>query len=178
MYGTLKLNGKRKLEDSEIDKILTDIDLLDKKNYVAGKLSGVQKRKLCIGIAFVAGSKVILLDEPTSGMDTYARRFLWEMIKKYKKDRIIILCTHYMDEADFLGDRFGIIGEGRLKTCESSLFLKKRFGISYDLTVVKETNETSTSKVVDLVKSKVPAADMLANISMKIKFRLPNDQSA
>jgi ATP-binding cassette subfamily A (ABC1) protein 3 len=114
------------VSDQEIEQILTDIDLIDKKDFVAGRLSGGQKRKLCVGIAFIGGSKVILLDEPTSGMDTYARRHLWEMVKRYKKDRIIILCTHYMDEADFLGDRFGIMGEGRLITCGSSLFLKKR----------------------------------------------------
>lgn len=178
LYGNLKLNGKGKLSEAEIDQVLNDIDLLDKKSYKAGKLSGGQKRKLCIGIAFIGGSKVILLDEPTSGMDTYARRFLWEMIKKYKKDRIIILCTHYMDEADFLGDRFGIMGEGRLITCGSSLFLKKRFGVGYDLTVVKESIDTSTDKITELVKSKVPSAEFLANISMEIKFRLPNDQSA
>jgi ATP-binding cassette subfamily A (ABC1) protein 3 len=137
LYATLKMGGDKEPDEKEINQILTDIDLYDKKDYVAGRLSGGQKRKLCIGIAFIGGSKVILLDEPTSGMDTYARRFLWEMIKKYKKDRIIILCTHYMDEADFLGDRFGIMGEGRLVTCGSSLFLKKRFGVGYDLTVVK-----------------------------------------
>jgi ATP-binding cassette subfamily A (ABC1) protein 3 len=177
LYGNLKLNGRGSVSDEEINQILKDIDLFDKKSYVAGKLSGGQKRKLCIGIAFIGGSKVILLDEPTSGMDTYARRFLWEMIKKYKKDRIIILCTHYMDEADFLGDRFGIMGEGRLITCGSSLFLKKRFGVGYDLTVVKESIQTSTEKIVELVKKKVPASEMLANISMEIKFRLPNEQS-
>jgi ATP-binding cassette subfamily A (ABC1) protein 3 len=51
----------------------------------------------------------VLLDEPTSGMDLSARRGLWEMLKTYKKDRIIILTTHYMDEADVLGDRIGIM---------------------------------------------------------------------
>jgi ATP-binding cassette subfamily A (ABC1) protein 3 len=50
-----------------------------------------------------------MLDEPTSGLDTYARRHLWNLIKKFKKDRIIILTTHNMDEAEFLGDRIGVM---------------------------------------------------------------------
>lgn len=178
LYGNLKTSGKSKLTEAEIDQVLTDIDLIDKKHFPAGRLSGGQKRKLCIGIAFIGGSKVILLDEPTSGMDTYARRFLWEMIKKYKKDRIIILCTHYMDEADFLGDRFGIMGEGKLITCGSSLFLKKKFGVGYDLTVVKQNNQTSSDAIEGLVKKMVPNSEKTGDISMEIKFRLPTDQSA
>jgi ATP-binding cassette subfamily A (ABC1) protein 3 len=53
-----------------------------------------------------------MLDEPTSGMDLGARRSLWDLLKKYKRDRIIILTTHYMDEADVLGDRIGIMAKG------------------------------------------------------------------
>ena len=63
-----------------------------------------------MGIAFIGDSKLILLDEPTSGMDTSARRYVWDMLKNFKNDRIIILTTHFMDEADFLGDRIGIMG--------------------------------------------------------------------
>ena len=60
------------------------------------------------------------MDEPTSGMDPHNRRAIWEMLKKYKNNRIIILCTHFMDEADILGDRIAIMGKGRLITCGSS----------------------------------------------------------
>lgn len=101
-------------------------------------MSGGQKRKLCVALAFIGGSKVILLDEPTSGMDTYARRLLWEMIKKYKENRLIILTTHNMDEADYLGDRIGIMSDGEMIVCGSSLFLKKKYGAGYELTIVKK----------------------------------------
>jgi ATP-binding cassette subfamily A (ABC1) protein 3 len=63
-------------------------------------------------MAFIGDSKLILLDEPTSGMDTSARRFVWEMLKNMKNDRIVILTTHFMDEAEFLGDRIAIMAEG------------------------------------------------------------------
>lgn len=67
--------------EEEIKTILKDIDLWDKKDNLSKELSGGQKRKLCVALAFISGSKVILLDEPTSGMDTFARRHLWEMLK-------------------------------------------------------------------------------------------------
>ena len=80
---------------------------------------------------------MVILDEPTSGMDTTSRRKLWDMLKKNKKDRIVILTTHYMDEADILGDRIGIMEEGQLACTGSSLFLKNRFGIGYNLVIAK-----------------------------------------
>lgn len=60
----------------------------------------------------IGNSQIVLLDEPTSGMDTSARRRLWDMLKKNKQGKIIILTTHYMDEADILGDRIAIMAEG------------------------------------------------------------------
>ena len=56
----------------------------------------------------------MFLDEPSSGMDATARREMWDMLKKYKDDRIIILTTHYMEEADSLGDRIGIMSHGKM----------------------------------------------------------------
>ena len=76
---------------------------------MAKNLSGGNRRKLSVALALVTDSKLVLLDEPTSGMDLNARRRLWDMLKDYKKDRIIILTTHNMDEADLLGDRVGIM---------------------------------------------------------------------
>lgn len=67
---------------------------------------------MSIAIAFIGGSKLVYLDEPTSGCDTSVRRKIWDMLRKYKNDRIIVLTTHFMDEADYLGDRISIIGAG------------------------------------------------------------------
>lgn len=67
---------------------------------------------MCVANAFIGGSKVIIMDEPTSGMDAHARRFLWDTIKKYKQDRIILITTHNMAEADYLGDRIAIMSDG------------------------------------------------------------------
>lgn len=76
-----------------------------------------------------------MLDEPTSGMDLTARRELWNMLKEEKEGRVMVLTTHFMDEADILGDRIGIMANGTLLCCGSSLFLKNKFGVGYRLNI-------------------------------------------
>lgn len=117
--------------------MMKDVDVWVHRNTLAKDLSGGNKRKLSVALALVADSKLVLLDEPTSGMDLTARRRLWDMLKDYKQDRIVILTTHNMDEADLLGDRIGIMSAGRLVCLGSSLFLKNKFGYGYKLTMKK-----------------------------------------
>lgn len=98
----------------EIDALINDCGLSIDQHKASKTLSGGNKRKTSVCIALCGGSKLVMLDEPTSGMDLGARRNLWDMLKQYKKDKIIVLTTHYMDEADVLGDRIGIMVQGRL----------------------------------------------------------------
>lgn len=102
----------KKAKKEEIKKMLVDVDVVAGKDTIAKNLSGGNRRKLSVAIALIGGSKLVLLDEPTAGMDLSARRKLWNMLKNYKNNRIIILTTHYMDEADILGDRIGIMTGG------------------------------------------------------------------
>ena len=99
----------------EIDTFVKDLDLEPKRRSLAGTLSGGQKRALSVGIAFCGGSKVVVLDEPTSGMDPFKRRHTWDILLRYKSSRTILLTTHFMDEADLLCDRIAILAEGRLR---------------------------------------------------------------
>jgi len=124
--------------NEEVIKMISDLNLKEKTNELTKNLSGGQKRRLSTGIAFIGNSKFIVLDEPTSGMDTSARRYIWEILKNLKNDRIILLTTHFMDEADYLGDRIAIMGNGKLKTIGSSVYLKNKFGVGYNLTIVKK----------------------------------------
>ena len=75
-------------------------------------------------IIATGGSRTVVLDEPTAGVDPYSRRSIWDLLTKYKSGRTILLTTHFMDEADLLGDRIAIINNGRLVTVGSSLFLR------------------------------------------------------
>lgn len=65
------------------------------------------------------------------------------MLRAYKKDKIILLTTHYMDEADILGDRIGIMTQGKMTCLGSSMFLKNRFGVGYVMTIVKKKGEAN-----------------------------------
>lgn len=131
----------RSVKNEEIQKMLLDVELLQCKDTLAENLSGGSRRKLSVAIAMIGGSKLILLDEPTAGLDLSARRKLWNMLKNYKHNRIILLTTHYMDEADILGDRIGIMTNGQLICLGSSLFLKNRFGVGYNLTMLNKSKE-------------------------------------
>ena len=111
----------------EINDLINRIELAPKKNALCKTLSGGQKRKLCIALALIGGSQIILLDEPTSGMDVMARRALWEFLKNYKTNKIILLTTHFLDEAEYLGDRIGIMTDGHFLCSGTSSFLKSKY---------------------------------------------------
>lgn len=150
LYTVFKGVKPKDCED-EINQMLSDLELLEQRDRVVKDLSGGQRRKLSVAIAFVGGSKFILLDEPSSGLDTAARRKLWDMLKNSKHGRVILLTTHYMDEADFLGDRIAIMGEGKIKCLGSSMFLKQKFGVGYILTVNKENNHDPSEPIVKVI---------------------------
>ncbi|GLD53697.1 ATP-binding cassette sub-family A member 1-like isoform X1, partial [Lates japonicus] len=138
----------------EMDQMIKDVGLPHKRKDLAKNLSGGMQRKLSVAIAFVGGSKIVILDEPTAGVDPYARRGIWELLLKYKQGRTIILSTHHMDEADILGDRIAIISHGKMRCCGSSLFLKKCFGSGYYLTLVRDGAEKMTAQRNGIIHSK------------------------
>ncbi|XP_072500142.1 retinal-specific phospholipid-transporting ATPase ABCA4 isoform X1 [Notamacropus eugenii] len=137
LYAQLK--GKsRKEAQLEMETMLEDTGLHHKRNEEAQNLSGGMQRKLSVAIAFVGDAKVIVLDEPTSGVDPYSRRSIWDLLLKYRSGRTIIMSTHHMDEADLLGDRIAIISQGRLYCSGTPLFLKNCFGTGFYLTLVRK----------------------------------------
>ena len=109
--------------------MMKTLNLKNKASSLAENLSGGMKRKLSVGIALIGDSRVVILDEPTSGMDPEARRQIWDILQKARQGRTMLLTTHFMDEADYLGDRIAIMAKGRLVCSGSSLFLKKRYGV-------------------------------------------------
>ena len=97
------------------------------------------------------------------------------MLKQYRNDRIVILTTHFMDEADFLGDRIAIMGSGKLICCGSSEFLKERFGVGYNLTIVKSDNNVDSNKLIEFIKSIIPSSNVLSNVSSEIAIQLRSE---
>lgn len=199
--GLYARQSKEECEKSVMTAI-EDVALMEKRHSFAKDLSGGMKRKLSVAIAFCGGSEVIFLDEPTSGMDPFSRRFTWNVIRQYRENRCIILTTHFMDEADLLGDRIAIMAQGRLCCVGSSLFLKKHYGVGYQLTIIKkptqennmlaeEEKEEAADGLVkygtasgldatleDIVKGAVPSAALLSNVGTEMSFQLPISESA
>ncbi|XP_050094334.1 phospholipid-transporting ATPase ABCA1-like isoform X1 [Anopheles aquasalis] len=158
----------------EIDKYVNLLELTDKRNAQSHTLSGGMKRKLGVGIALCGGSKVVLLDEPTSGMDPSARRALWDLIQREKVGRTVILSTHFMDEADVLGDRIAIMAEGTLRAIGSPFFLKKTLGAGYRLICVKEAN-CDKQRVLSMLRKYIPDVRVETDIGTELSFVLRED---
>ncbi|OQR92260.1 ATP-binding Cassette (ABC) Superfamily [Achlya hypogyna] len=179
-YGSVKGYTGKELRDTVTEKI-KEVGLTEKRHVFSAALSGGMKRKLSIAIALLGDSRLVFLDEPTSGMDPYSRRSTWELILNNRMNRVIVLTTHFMDEADILGDRIAIMAEGQVKCCGSSLFLKSRFGAGYNLTIVKEAavqgEEDKTHALTAFIHEHVPSAKVLSNVGSEIGFQLPIDSS-
>eukprot|EP00051_Salpingoeca_urceolata_P027249 m.480607 g.480607 ORF g.480607 m.480607 type:complete len:1709 (+) comp21902_c0_seq1:465-5591(+) len=160
-----------------VDDMIVDLQLEDKRHAKSATLSGGMKRKLCVGIALVGGSGIVILDEPTSGMDPSARRATWDLIVKHKRGRAVLLSTHFMDEADLLGDRIAIMSEGRVRCCGTSLFLKGKYGIGYHMTVVKSP-QCDVAAVTALLAKHVPNVQLSGNVGLELTYILPRENSS
>lgn len=174
-FGRLKgISGKE--IGLEIEQMQESIKLSDKTNAQTRYLSGGMKRKLSLGLALIGKSKVVMLDEPTSGMDPSARRFTWDLLQRYRSGRTILLTTHFMDEADVLGDRIAIMAEGKVQCCGSSLFLKNRYGVGYHIVMVKQA-ECSVRRITELIKQYVPNSKLESNAGAELSYILPRESS-
>ncbi|KAI6201512.1 hypothetical protein M3Y96_00850100 [Aphelenchoides besseyi] len=148
----------RTWDSDEAMNLLDQLQLASKKDAYAGNLSGGQQRKLSLAIALIGGSEIVIIDEPTSGMDVGARHNTWTLLQKEKKTRTILLSTHFMEEADLLGDKIAILSHGELQCSGSSMFLKKKYGAGYHLIIVYQSNdaemlETMNKRTHELLRS-------------------------
>ena len=125
IYGLNKDNRKKRAAE-----VLKLVDLEGKKDVLVKNYSGGMKRRLEIARGLMHYPTVLFLDEPTLGLDTQTRRAIWEYIKKMNKEEktTIFLTTHYMDEADYLCDRVGIIDHGKILVIDSTTSLKNAVG--------------------------------------------------
>ena len=105
-------------------QLLETMGLADRAKDQVRKFSGGMKRRLNIMMALIHNPQILFLDEPTLGLDPQARRAIWEYIIRLKGEKTILLTTHYMDEADFLADRIGIMNEGKIVALGTSTELK------------------------------------------------------
>lgn len=121
IYG---FRGKR--VKKKVAEIIGKFDLEEIENSKAKTLSGGWQRRLSIAMALISEPKILFLDEPTLGLDVLARRELWEQIEKLKGNTTIILTTHYLEEAESLSDRIGIMNKGVLSSVGTASELIER----------------------------------------------------
>eukprot|EP01138_Halocafeteria_seosinensis_P007062 gb/GECG01007221.1/.p1 GENE.gb/GECG01007221.1/~~gb/GECG01007221.1/.p1 ORF type:complete len:1912 (+),score=224.19 gb/GECG01007221.1/:1-5736(+) len=164
--------------DAAVGDIIKEVGLTEKVRVKSKQLSGGQKRKLSVAIALIGNSKVVMLDEPTSGMDPYSRRSTWDIIQNARRDRIVLMTTHFMDEADILGDRISIMANGKLKCCGSGMFLKHKYGVGYLLTAVKKSGKDGQKKMINMIRQNIPDAEIQSEVGTELSVRLPMHASS
>ena len=132
VYENLFIYGKlHKVKDLKvkIKNLLEMMGLWERKDTLVSKLSGGMQRRLLLARALLSDPKVLFLDEPSIGLDPQIRRHLWEIIKKAKAEgKTIFLTTHYIEEAEALCDRVGILSKGKLIALGAPSELKKSVG--------------------------------------------------
>ena len=134
-YGLIKGAKKDKIK-SIIYALMEEMNLIQFKDKESGKLSGGNKRKLSVAIAIICNPPIILLDEPSTGMDPEARRYMWGVIHRMslnRKKSTIIMTTHSMEEAETLCKRIGIMVDGQFKCLATSDEIKEKYGYGYEI---------------------------------------------
>ncbi|NP_001414620.1 ATP-binding cassette sub-family A member 12 [Rattus norvegicus] len=181
LYGSIKVpHWTKKQLHEEVKRTLKDTGLYSHRHKRVGTLSGGMKRKLSISIALIGGSRVVILDEPSTGVDPCSRRSIWDVISKNKTARTIILSTHHLDEAEVLSDRIAFLEQGGLRCCGSPFYLKEAFGDGYHLTLTKkkspnlDTNAIcDTVAVTAMIQSHLPEAYLKEDIGGELVYVLP-----
>jgi ABC-2 type transport system ATP-binding protein len=173
LFGKLKgLAGK----DARIQTgaLLDDLDLSGKAKAKVGELSGGQRRRVLIGLALLGNPPLLILDEPTTGLDPESRRTVWNLLKKViAGGTTVILSTHYIEEAEQLSRRAAFINAGRIVACGTLPELRSRFPHRYRMSYTGESAAEQTHffetfrEVEDFIKAAEPAEYQIATSSLE-----------
>jgi ABC-2 type transport system ATP-binding protein len=124
---------------AHVEKVLKDLSLWDKKDNKIATLSGGMKRRVLIAKALAHEPTILFLDEPTAGVDVELRRDMWEMVRRLRESGVtIILTTHYIEEAEEMADRIGVINNGEIILVEEKHALMRKLGQTRVTIVLKE----------------------------------------
>ena len=156
--------------------VLTALDMAEHADKKVKELSGGNKRKLSVGIALLADSRVIFLDEPSCGVDPATRQAMWTAIGRSTSGRVVILTTHSMEEADVLAQRIGIMCNGRLHALGSPQALKDKHGAHYTLDI--KATEGAGAGVADFVSRTYPTAETVERHGDALSFSIPRETAA
>ncbi|KJH43307.1 ABC transporter, ATP-binding protein [Dictyocaulus viviparus] len=161
--------------------VLQNIGMLDHANKLVRYYSGGQRRKISIGLAILAPTPIIILDEPTAGIDPKARRDIWEVLSMVRDNSqtSLLLSSHSMDECEALCSRIAVLHKGRMIAIGTSQQLKTKFGNSYTITMVAPKLEYRAT-VIEGVKRAFPNAVFRTpkeSLSLTLKWQIPKSKS-
>jgi len=171
-WENLALIGKiHGLSSNEVNRrskeLLETMGLMERSKDQVRKFSGGMKRRLSIAMSLVHDPELLFLDEPTLGLDPQARRTIWEYIAQLKGKKTILLTTHYMEEADSLSDRVGIINEGKVVALGTSQELKTT---TFEMRSMVVSAENLTAEVMEDLRNKYSRVEEV-NGELKISHK-------
>lgn len=200
MFAQIKGVPRRELNE-EIKRVLHKVHLTDAAKQAAGGYSGGMKRRLSIALAGIGGPRIIMLDEPSTGIDPLNRRRIWNLIRELKRDRIVVLTTHLMQEADWyvdcfvlfvgtlfhcvltlcrvpficsLGDQIAVLDNGSIQAQGTPLNLKTEYGAGYSLSIV--TDAGNVERVKALARQAMPNVDLVNEAAGSLAFGVHVDE--
>jgi len=162
-----------------VTQTIDQMELTPYKNKLAMQLSGGMKRKLCVAIALIGDPQVVMLDEPSAGLDPVSRRNLWDVLIKTMARRSVVLTTHSMEEAEALCTRIGIMVKGQIRALGTPQHLKNKFGSGYEIIIKLDPaagpidDPDRVKEVTDFVLSLFNDAAMLSNNGGLLTYRVP-----
>ncbi|KAI1312365.1 hypothetical protein F5Y03DRAFT_390713 [Xylaria venustula] len=170
IWASLKGGGESR---ESLDQLIEQCDLTKKKNNLAASLSGGTKRKLQLACMLVGGSSVCFADEITSGLDPLSRRVIWEVIKRERARRTMVLTTHFLDESEVLSDHIVIVTLGKMKCQGTPAELKTKFGGGYRVHIPKTEDISGISYPVserhDRYICRTPDSSSAARVLAELK---------
>jgi ABC-type multidrug transport system ATPase subunit len=161
-----------------VDGTIDQLELTPHRHKLSMRLSGGMKRKLCVAIALIGDPDLVLLDEPSAGLDPVSRRNLWSVILRTMSHRAVILTTHSMEEAEALCKRIGIMVQGQLRALGTKQHLKNKFGSGFELQVklmVKDF-EKQLEELGGFVRGMFPSATMISENGGLITYQIPREE--
>ncbi|KNC48636.1 ABC transporter [Thecamonas trahens ATCC 50062] len=166
----------RTQERGHVDDILQQMGLKTCELKWASVISAGMRRRLSIAIALIGSPRLLVLDEPTTGLDVMARRMIWDILLRAREGRSILLTTHSMEEARVLASRIAIVISGSLRCIGTHEELKARFGSEYRLEVALAGGHQHVARMQAFIESVAPSARMWSSFGSHYTWLVPKDE--
>lgn len=165
----------RKDHSRVIANSLNEVGLYEVRHRIANKLSGGMKRRLSVAIALIGRVQILMLDEPTAGLDPRNRLEIWNIIERVKQNRVVILTTHSMQEAAALSDKIAVMAVGRLRAVGTPQHLVQRFGKGHQISVTCKVSKVEEFKAI--MAENLPDAQLEVDTGARLTYSLASSKS-